>query len=134
MKNVLEPRYITLFSTKSPTKAQMVERLIRTLRARQERINTHSGSRRWVESFPKLVKSYNATTHSALPKNMTPKDVNLTNERAVWEYLYSQNFNLKGSKRKQIKTLAVGTPVHISKRKCTLKRHTIKTTQTKSFS
>ena len=37
--------HFSLFKTSSPTKAQMVERLIRTLRSRQERFNTFKGAR-----------------------------------------------------------------------------------------
>jgi hypothetical protein len=90
VRHLLENRHVNLFETKSPTKAQMVERLIRTLRTKQERFNTFRGQRRWIESFFDLVKSYNKTIHSSLPKNMTPADVNLKNERRVWEHLYGE--------------------------------------------
>jgi hypothetical protein len=129
--DLLKSKFITMFSTKSPTKAQMVERLIRTLRSRQERINTFKGSRRWTETFPQLVKSYNKTHHSSLPKNMAPADVNLHNERAVWLYLYEDEMiNTPKSLQKEIralkkgkpmilntstKSLNIGTPVRISK-------------------
>ena len=89
VRAMLEERNVHLFSTKSPTKAQMVERLIRTLRGRQERLNTFRGQRRWIESFFKLVKSYNKTLHSAFP-NMSPSQVNLKNEIEVWEHLYGK--------------------------------------------
>ena len=133
VKELLADWHITLFSTKSPTKAQMVERLIRTLRTKQERYNTFKGTRRWLESFPMLLKSYNKTIHSTLPKDMTPADVNLKNERLVWKHLYG-NILLKTPKRlqKQLKALKtgkaislnrsssqlnVGDPVRLSKRK-----------------
>ena len=54
VRELLETRYIQLFSTSSPTKAQMVERLIRTLRLRQERFNTFRGKRRWIKKFYKI--------------------------------------------------------------------------------
>ena len=40
VRELLETRYIQLFSTSSPTKAQMAERLIRSLKSKQERFNT----------------------------------------------------------------------------------------------
>jgi len=133
VKGMLENRHVSLFSTKSPTKAQMVERLIRTLRSRQERYNTFRGKRRWVESFPLLVNSYNKTIHSSLPEKMTPADVNLKNERLVWRHLYadvllktpkSLEIKLKALKngrpifqKKESKRFNVGDPVRLSKRK-----------------
>ena len=116
---LLEAKHILLFSTSSPTKAQMVERLIRTLRSRQERFNTFKGARRWIESFPKLVKSYNHTIHSALPKNTSPAQVNLKNERQVWLHLYKDDL-LTHSKSQ--KTLNVGQAVRISKVKRTFEK------------
>ena len=133
VKDLLDKRYIKLFSTKSPTKAQMVERLIRTMRGRQERFNTYKGKRRWVESFPRLVKSYNETVHSSLPKNMSPSQVNLENERQVWRHLYgdmeSQTNLLEKLKALKIgkplvvnASLNIGDPVRLSKRKATFEK------------
>jgi len=119
VKNLLEARHVSLFSTKSPTKAQMVERLIRTLRSRQERFNTLHGKRRWVESFPKLIASYNKTIHSSLPLKMTPADVNLNNEKSVWEHLYADEFTPTKNEKN---LLRVGTPVRLSKRKRTFEK------------
>ena len=119
VRELLATKYIRLFSTNSPTKAQMVERLIRTLRSRQERYNTFRGRRRWIESFPKLVKSYNHTIHSTLPKGMAPAQVNLKNEREVWLHLYQKDFS---TPHKLKKTLNVGQAVRISKQKKTFEK------------
>lgn len=119
VKEVLEKRHVKLFSTKSPVKAQMVERLIRTLRSRQERLNTYRGTRRWLESFPKLIKSYNHTIHSSL--GMPPASVNLKNERQVWEHLYSEDLLRTPTKLKR-KELIIGDPVRLSKRKRTFEK------------
>ena len=138
VKEMLDKKHIALFSTKSPTKAQMVERLIRTMRGRQERYNTFKGKRRWVDSFAQLIKSYNRTTHSALPKNMTPEQVNLENERQVWTHLYKDEFStslkslsvklkkLQSGKPIDLKPVSssfkVGDPVRLSKRKVTFEK------------
>lgn len=138
VKALLSDKHIVLFSTKSPVKAQMVERLIRTLRGRQERFNTYKGTRRWVESLPLLLSSYNKTTHSSLPSNIAPEDVHLKNERFVWEHLYADKL-LKTprsliNKLKQLRKgkaftigskagqLNVGDPVRLSKRKRTFEK------------
>jgi transposase InsO family protein len=133
VKLLLEKRHVSLFSTKSPTKAQMVERLIRTLRTRQERFNTFGGKRAWVDSFPLLVKSYNKTSHSSLPRYMTPTDVTLKNESLVWNHLYGEellniplNKLKRGPSRSNKKTtsviLKIGDPVRVSKRKRTFEK------------
>ena len=114
VQELLNLRNVQLFSTNSSTKAQMVERLIRTLRSRQEKYNTFKGKRRWLEGFPKFLKSYNHTFHSALPKDMTPAQVNLKNERRVWLYLYQKDFF---TPYKCKKIFNVGQAVRISKQK-----------------
>ena len=130
VKTMLAQRGIHLFSTKSPTKAQMAERLIRTLRSRQEKLNTHRGTTRWLESFFDFVKSYNKTHHSALPNNMSPKDVNLKNESQVWHHLYGKEL-LKtplflqrklSAKNQTVAGLKVGDAVRLSKRKRTFEK------------
>jgi hypothetical protein len=117
----LDSRHIVLFSTKSPTKAQMVERLIRTLRSRQERYNTFKVKRRWVESFPLFVNSYNKAHHSALPGNMCPFDVNLKNEKNVWNHFYGSTLLQSPRQGKQVH-LSQGDPVRLSKRKKTFEK------------
>ena len=119
VRELIETRYIQLFLTSSPTTAQMVERLIRTLRSHQKRFNTFRGKRRWIESFPKLVKSYNHTIHSTLPKDMTPTQVNLKNGRKVWLHLYQKEFS---TPCKLEKTLNIGQVVRISKQKKTFEK------------
>jgi transposase InsO family protein len=119
VEELVKRRNIVMFSVKSQVKAQLAERLIRTLRTRQEKYNTFTGKRRWVESFSQLVKSYNATSHSALPKNMSPASVNLSNERRVWEHLYKDSFQYK---RPRTALLKLGAAVRISKRKRTFEK------------
>jgi hypothetical protein len=121
VKQFLDSRYIVLFSTKSPTKAQMVGRLIRTLLSRQERYNTFKGKIRWKESFPLFVNSYNKTHHSALPGNMVPFDVNLKNEKKVRNHLYMDTL-LKSPRQRKLKHLSQGDPVRLSKRKKTFEK------------
>jgi hypothetical protein len=128
VRPLLVKRHVNLFETKSPTKAQMVERLIRTLRSRQERYNTFQGKRRWFESFFHFVKSYNKTVHSSLPKNMAPADVNLKNERRVWKHLYGEELmKLPNKKRRKpnkngVPRFSVGDVVRLSKRKRTFEK------------
>ena len=119
VRELLETRYIQLFSTSSPTKAQMVERLIRMLRLHQKRFNTFRGKRCWIESFPKLVKSYNYMIHSTLLKDMTPTQVNVKNEHKVWLRLYQKEFS---TPHKLEKTLIIGQAVRISKQKKTFEK------------
>jgi hypothetical protein len=118
---VMKDRFINMFSTKSPTKAQMVERLIRTLRARQERFNTNNGTQRWIDSFPKLVSSYNNSIHSSLPRHMTPADVSLSNEGEVWKHLYKKLLKTPASLKRKLSALAAGKGTPLKPQKGKLK-------------
>ena len=88
------------------------------IRLRQERFNTFRGKRRWIESFTKLVKSYNHTIHSTLPKDMIPSQVNLKNERNVWLHLYQKEFSTAHRLEKTLN----GQAVRISKQKKTFEK------------
>ena len=63
-------------------KASVVERFLRTLKARMWRYFTHHNTRRYVECLPELVKSYNNTFHRTI--GMTPIEASKTkNENLV---------------------------------------------------
>ena len=67
-------------------KAAIVERLIRTLKARLWRFFTHTNTRRYVETLPLIVSAYNNSFHSSIKRS--PNSVNRQNTEEVWQNLY----------------------------------------------
>ena len=62
-------------------KAAVVERFLRTLKARMWRYFTQHNTRRYVECLPKLVKSYNNTFHRTI--GMTPNEASKAKNKNI---------------------------------------------------
>ena len=62
--------------TRSPSKASMAERVIRTLKTRISRYMQLTKKNRWIDALSQLVVNYNETPHSSLPNRLTPNAVN----------------------------------------------------------
>ena len=97
---------IPRFSTKSDTKAAIVERFHRTLLARLHRYFTHANTLRWVDVLQDLVASYNGSKHRSI--GMAPEDVHNFNADQVYDRLY-RDAKLRSAR------LKVGDKVRISK-------------------
>ena len=74
------------FGAYNYTKASIVERFHRTLRAKLWRYFQATNTWRYVETLPKMISSYNATEHSST--GMAPKDVTANNQFLAWKALY----------------------------------------------
>ena len=72
--------------TTSDKKANYVERLIRTIKAKMFRYFTQKQTYKYVDVLPELVSSYNNTYHRTI--KMTPAAVNHANEGKLWTRLY----------------------------------------------
>ena len=86
MRQVLKDHVITMYSTNSVYKANMAERLIRTVRKRLARYFEHYGTWRWIDHFPNLISNYNSTVHSTT--GLKPSSVGLHNQKELWRKLY----------------------------------------------
>lgn len=77
MKKFFEGYNVNHFTTptKTPNKASMAERSIRTLKNRLSRHMQMYGTKRWVDVLVDVVRNYNATPHASLPNHMSPDDV-----------------------------------------------------------
>lgn len=86
-KSYCEKNQINFFvANNKDTKAPVVERLNRTLKARLFKFMTHSGSRRFVDVIPKIVNAYNNSYHRTI--KMRPSDVNENNSSRVFQNIY----------------------------------------------
>jgi hypothetical protein len=120
-KKVLEEHNVKLFASHSLYKANYVERWIRTLRSRLHRYMTHYNTHRWLDVLPQIIDGYNNTPHSSLPDGMTPNDVNLKNQKHVWNHLYRKKVLKDYAKTTRVTNpkFHVGDVVRI-----TMRRHT----------
>jgi hypothetical protein len=95
----LHSKAILWFHSYQSVKAQIVERFNRTLRNRLQKYQEYSGSLRYIEVLPRILKGYNSTIHSAL-KKFSPNQVNEKNTKEVFEIQYRKYLDRKKKKHK----------------------------------
>jgi hypothetical protein len=106
---------IHFFTTRNDkTKASIVERFQRTLKARIWRYFTKQKTRRYVDVLPDLVHSYNHTYHRSIRR--APAQVNAKNVLKVWKTLYGK------PGKPETSALKVDDRVRISKAKRTFEK------------
>ena len=98
------------FSTKGDAKAAVVERFHRTLKQRMYRAFTAQNSLKYLGLLPKLLHTYNRTSHRSI--GMAPIDVTWKNQKEVWHRLYDKRL----TSRKNKKVLKVGDKVRLNKK------------------
>jgi Integrase core domain/Chromo (CHRromatin Organisation MOdifier) domain len=104
VKSLLLKYKVIHYSTKSITKAAMVERLIRTLKSSIWRYFSLRGNHKWLDILPDVVSKYNNTIHSVI--KMRPNDVTKHNEKKLLDvynrmairHLHSKKSNMKFKK------------------------------------
>ena len=108
-QNYLKSKKNNFFTNKNiAIKASIVERVIRTVKARLFRFFTHNNTRRWLEALPEIVHAYNHTIHKS--HGLPPFKVTTKNARLVRDKLYP-------FRKRQANTLNVGDFVRVSKHK-----------------
>ena len=80
---LLKDLKITHYSVFSQYKAAHVERFNRTLRDRLKKYFVFKGNKAWVSVLPKIIYSYNHTSHRGL-NGLRPIDVSSDNEVQLW--------------------------------------------------
>jgi hypothetical protein len=74
-------------------KASQAERVIRTIKNKIYKFLTATGSKKYVDVLPSIVKAYNNTVHSTT--GMKPADVTYANQRRVLAHVYGPEKHLK---------------------------------------
>ena len=82
-QRMLTDHNIRFFTISSAYKAAVVERFNRTLKGKMWKFFTHTGSYRWLDVLPRILKSYNASKHRSI--GMPPSQVHYQNEMQLWE-------------------------------------------------
>jgi uncharacterized membrane protein YheB (UPF0754 family) len=67
-QKLLKDNNIRMYSTDSDLKASVVERFNRTLKEKMWRYFTFSGTKKWINVLPQLIKSYNNTYHRSIKR------------------------------------------------------------------
>jgi ribosomal protein S17 len=112
VQNFFRKHEINHFTVKSNTdhKAAVVERTIRTVKDKLYKYFTYSGSYRYLEVLPAIMKSYNESVHSAIkasPSSVTPEN----------QFFFWRRYHSPMADKSLIKpfTFNVGDTVRISK-------------------
>ena len=82
VKKLLKENNIIIYSTENESKANMCERLNRSLKEIMWKIFTLQGNQKWVRILPKVVDQYNNKIHSII--KTTPKDASENPEKITF--------------------------------------------------
>ena len=72
--------------SKSPSKASIVERVIRTIKSRLQKYFFATNNYRWIDVIDQVADNYNKTPHRSI--GMKPIDVTAENRESVYKRLY----------------------------------------------
>ena len=113
----LHKKQIKHFAATSPdVKAAIAERYIRTFKTRLWKYFTQKGTYHYLDFMPKLVHAINNSYHRTI--KCTPAQVNVENEREIWQLQYG-----KTRKRSQVKfKFNINDTVRISREKHQLEK------------
>ena len=113
-QNLMKKYKIQHYSTFSPLKASIAERVIRTIKEKLFRSFTLNGNHKWLELLNKVTEDYNDTKHRTI--GMKPKNVDSNSEKKLLDGVYS---HIKVAGKSKFK---VGDTVRISKQKHLFKK------------
>ena len=108
-QRLMEKHHIHHYSTFSPLKASIAERVIRTIKEKLFRLFTLNGNHKWIDLIGNITDTYNKTKHSTI--GMKPVSVNKKCEKVLLTTVYG---NIKVTDKPKFK---VGDIVRISKYK-----------------
>lgn len=109
-KKLMQKYNINHYSTFSPIKAAIAERVIRTLKEQLFKYFSLNGSYKWIDILTTIVQNYNNQKHTVT--SMKPQDINKTNEQKILKSSYSYMKIATG-----VQKFKVGDVVRISKAK-----------------
>ena len=86
VQSFLKRKNIIHYTTKNTMKAQIAERAIRTIKMYIHRYLKHKNTLKYIDKLQKIAQTYNSSYHSSI--GVAPINVNASNARAIWWYLY----------------------------------------------
>ena len=118
MNNVYKKENIHLYSSNSPFKASMVERVIKTLRDPIVKAMEGKKTEKWIDIVPNVIKNYNNQTQSTIL--MSPNEGEQSFSKVLWQLA------LKNSKKnkdcKVFNNFKKGDVVRVKARKRTFRK------------
>jgi transposase InsO family protein len=119
VQNLFKTYGIVHFTTENEmTKASVVERFNRTLKARMWRYFTENGNHQFVDVLQQLVQGYNASYHRTI--GLAPDNVTKDKEQSLWVRMFGRGdltTNRRSSSSSSTPVYTVGTLVRLSKLK-----------------
>ena len=97
------------FASESDQKAAVVERFNRTLKTRIWTYLSSKRTKKWVDTLPAIIKSYNGSYHRSI--GMAPNKVTNEDEDQIWTRLYGDG----DTYLKCLRNVKVGAKVRISR-------------------
>ena len=106
-----------MYSTFTNKKASIVERVQRTIRSRLFKLFTAQNNHKWLQALPKLIDSYNNSTHRSI--KMKPNDVKPEHTKILLKRLYFNKKIIETERREKYRKILfkVGNLVRIVKDK-----------------
>jgi hypothetical protein len=123
VQKYLKDAGVKFFTSNQPAvKASICERFNRTLKSKMWKYFTYAGSYRYLDVLPKLVNTYNNSTHSST--GFAPNHVSESNILAVWKNLYGGHgrYNRLSLHSNEPDYFNVGDTVRIAKEKFTFEK------------
>ena len=115
---MFKSKNIVLYSTYNETKAVLVERFIRTLRKKIERMFIIMHSTNWINLLQTIIDEYNNEKHHHL-HGLTPTQARLPSNKS---FVYKCQFDKKFTEKDREPKFQVGSKVRISQLKRTFEK------------
>lgn len=117
-QSFLKSEGIHSFQSANALHSYFAERYIQTIAHHMRQAMAYKNTYRWLDILPKIVKSYNATTHSQLVKyKYAPNDVTIFNSHEIYDYLYNDPKGARPHVKRVKPKFKVGDTVVISRSK-----------------
>lgn len=115
-QDLMQRHQITHYVSRTKRKSWMCERVIKTIKTLLFKYFTHEKTKRWLEIIPKIVATYNNTTHSShgfKPSSIKPKDV---------DEVFHRLFSKLAQKPRPAPKYKIGDKVRVAKTRLTFQK------------
>lgn len=113
VRKLLNDKGIHHFVSQNETKANIAERVIKTIKSKIVRYFTHTQRYKYIHHLQDFAHSYNATEHSTI--GVAPNQVTTEKETSIWWKIYwPSKIKVKSQNSRRPYTFIIGNLVRIS--------------------